>query len=358
MAILRYPIPYQIFAVPKGMKKPRAIDIAAEAAFEIPDHDEISAPLVAELQMEWPNGVFPSWLKEADNLTPIKPPKAQFRYVDRRFFSAVYITDKASHRPAKVDELEEVMDGSRECATVMSHLYALNGDEFKMRMRAQREGKLSSLDETPHFNRQVKYEVALQSHDVMLDFARQDAERYISVDGYLWRRLEQEPSLVYEVNEDKKEIVVSVEKPHRAMKAFSRNFSLSRLDDLLDHLETHYPSHDVRVALSELNVIHPEAFTLDHDAASVWKTAYDLQRRFHNELESLNEKALDAWYDLRDETQKTNQHNVAERGELLADIIRRLITQLPKKKTLDFARIELQRWDMRPVTAQSLRSIL
>jgi hypothetical protein len=357
MAILRYPIPYQIYAVPKGKRLPRIISVAAEAAFEIPEHDDISAPVVAEFQMEWPYGVFPISTKANENATHLQRPMAELRYAGGHFFTAVYITDKGSHRPAKVDELEEVMGGERHLATVMTHLYATIGDEMRSRLKAQRNEKLRSLDETPHSDRQVGGEVELQNSEVMFNFAKDDAAKYISVDGHLWRRVGEEPCLIYEVDADKRSIQVSVKKSsHIGSKALSRSFSLSRFDDLLDHLETHYPSYNVTAQVSDVNVIHPEAFTIDHDAISMWRTAYELRRGLEQHLAGLEEIALDAWYDLRDEAQRTNDTNVGERGQLLADIVNRLTAQLPDDRKFEFARIELQRWEMRPVTAQSHRS--
>jgi hypothetical protein len=347
MSILRYPIPYQIYAVPKGMRNPREIDIADEVAFNIPDCDDMNAPVVARVQKEWPFGVFSAdGYQKRNNIRPPERLITEIRKFDDRFYAAVVINRQVPHTLAKVEDLDHVMGGGYAMATSFTHLYAMRDDKTSKRLIQQRFGKLKPLDETPHSKRDLKAERNLTAREYVLDFARQDAQQYIAIDGFLWRALAKEPKLQYEVPETGT-ITVSLESP------FTRNtkrrlFNLNRLDDLIDHLETHYPGRSIDMQISDLEVTDPSAFTFDDEAETMWTVAYELRQHLSGKIADMPEDVAEAWYDLRDELKSTNEANAPEKGELFAELSTRLLNHFNEDKSLNNVRRDLERWHMRP----------
>lgn len=347
MTILRYPIPYQIYAVPKGMRNPREIDVADEVAFEIPDCDDTDAPVVARVDKEWPTGVFSAdGYQKRNNIRPPERPITEIRKFDGKFYAAVVINRKVPHTFAKVEELDEVMGGGYAMATAFTHLYAMRDEKTAKRLVQQRFGKLKTIDETPHSRRDLTIEKHVTAREHVLDFAREDARQYIAVDGFLWRAIAKEPKLQYEVP-DTGPIKVSMETPFTP-NGKRRLFNLNRLDDLIDHLETNYPGRSIDMQISELDVSEPSAFTFDDEAETMWTVGYELRQHLSGKIGEMPDDVAEAWYDLRDELTKTNGTNAPEKAELFAELSTKLLNHFADDNTLNNARRDLERWHMRP----------
>lgn len=352
MAILRYPIPYQIYAVPKGMRNPREIDVADEVAFNIPDCDDVTAPVVARVHKEWPSGVFSA--DDYQKRNKIRPPErliTEVRKYDDRYYAAVVINRQVPHTLAKVEDLDYVMGGGYAMATSFAHLYAMRDDKTSKRLIQQRFGKLKTLDETPHSKRDLKYEKHLAAREYVLEFAREDAQRYIAVDGFLWREIAKEPKLQYEVT-DTGPITVSLESPI-SRNSKRRLFNLNRLDDLIDHLETHYPERSIDMQISDLEITDPSAFAFDDEAETMWTVANELRKHLSAKIGDMPEDAAEAWYDLRDELNATNEANFEEKAEMFAKLSSKLLNHFADDRTLDNARHDLERWHLRPTQPSS-----
>lgn len=347
MAILRYPIPYQIYAVPKGMRNPRGIDIADEVAFTIPDCTDLDAPVVARVHKEWPFGVYPADdVQKRNNIRPPERPITEIRKFEDKFYAAVVINRKVPHVFAKVEDLDEVMGGGYAMATAFTHLYSMRDEKTSKRLMQQRFGKLKTLDETPHSKRDLNLEQHVTAREYVLDFARQDAGQYIAIDGFLWRALSQEPKLQYEVPETGA-ITVSLESPFARGKN-RRLFNLNRLDDLLDHLDTHYPGRAIDMQISDLEVGDPSTFAFDDEAETMWTLCYELTNHLSGKIAAMPDPIAAAWYDLRDALKKTDKTNASAKADLFATLSSRILDHFTDDRALDNARRDLERWHMRP----------
>jgi hypothetical protein len=352
MAILRYPIPYQIYAVPKGMRNPREIDIADEVAFSIPDCNDMDAPVVARVHKEWPFGVFPAdGAQKRNNIRPPERPITEIRKFEDKFYAAVVINRKVPHIFAKVEDLDEVMGGGYAMATPFTHLYSMRDEKTSKRLIQQRFGKLKTLDETPHSKRDLNLEKHVTAREYVLDFARQDASKYIAIDGFLWRAVSNEPKLQYEVP-DTGPIVVSLESPFSSGKN-RRLFNLNRLDDLLDHLETHYPGRAIVMQISDLEVGDPSAFAFDDEAETMWRLCYELSQHLSGKIAEMPDAIADAWYDLRDTLKKTDKINASAKADLFAALSSKILDHFSDDMALENARRDLERWHMRPTRTAS-----
>lgn len=348
MAILRYPIPYQIYAVPKGMRNPREIDIADEVAFTIPDCTDVDAPVVAKVHKEWPFGVFPAdGVQKRSNIRPPERPITEIRKFEDRFFAAVVINRKVPHVFAKVEDMDEVMGGGYAMATSFTHLYSMRDDKTSKRLIQQRAGKLKTLDETPHSKRDLHLEQHVAAREYVFDFARQDAEQYIAIGGFLWRALSHEPKLQYEVP-DNGAITVSLESPFARGKN-RRLFNLNRFDDLLDHLETHYPGRAIDMQISDLEVGDPSAFAFDDEAETIWTLCYELTNHLSGKIAAMPDPIAAAWYDLRDTLKKTDKNNAHAKAAELVSLVSVILNHFAGDRSLDKARIDFERWHMRPI---------
>ncbi|TLX17107.1 hypothetical protein [Rhizobium sp. MHM7A] len=347
MAILRYPIPYQIYAVPKGMRQPREIDVADEVAFNIPNCDDMDAPVVARVHKEWPSSVFPAdSYQKRNNIRPPERPITEIRSFDGKFYAAVVINRGVPHSFAKVEDLDDVMGGGLNMATSFTHLYAMRDEKTAKRLALQRSGNLKTLDEIPHSKRDLTTEKHVTAREYVLEFAREDARQYIAIDGFLWRAIAKEPKLQYEVP-DTGPIAVSMETPS-TRNGKRRLFNLNRLDDLIDHLETNYPGRSIDMQLYDLEVSDPSAFTFDDEAETMWTVGHELRQHLSKKIDQMPEDVAEAWYDLRDELQKTNEGNAPEKAELFAELSTKLLNHFADDKTLNNARRDLERWHMRP----------
>jgi hypothetical protein len=352
MAILRYPIPYQIYAVPKGMRNPREIDVADEVAFTIPDCDDMDAPVVARVHKEWPSGVFSAdGYQKRNNIRPPERPLTEIRKFDGKFYAAVVINRKVPHIFAKVEDLDEVMGGGFAMATPFTHLYAMRDEKTAKRLIQQRFGKLKTIDEIPHTKRDLTIEKHVVAREYVLEFAKEDARQYIAVEGHLWRAIATEPKLQYEVP-DIGPITISMENRFTPT-GKRRLFNLNRLDDLIDHLETNYPGRSIEMQISELEVSDPSAFAFDDEAETMWTVAHELRQHLAGKLADMPDAVSEAWYDLRDELQKMSEKNAPEKADLFAKLSTTLLDHFSDDNTLNNARQDLERWHMRPAQGGS-----
>lgn len=353
MTILRYPIPYQIYAIPKGMRNPREIDVADEVAFEIPDCDDIDAPIIAKMHKEWPMGVFPAdSYQKRNNIRPEERPDTEIRSFNGEFYAAVVIDRGVPHKFAKVEDFDSVMGGGRHFATSFSHLYSMRDEATKKRLQAQREGNLTRLEDIPHTKRDRTIEKHSAAREYVLDFASQDAKQYIAINGFLWRKLEREPKLQYEV-QNAGPIKVSLEMPFtRGGKR--RVFNLARMEDLIDHLATTYPEIPVSMEIFDLEVFQPDAFKFDDEAETMWTVAYELRNHMAGKIAAMPDEVAEAWYDLRDELIGTKVEDAPGKAQRFAELSTILVDHFKEDRGLETARHDLERWNMRPTCGNRL----
>jgi hypothetical protein len=352
MTLLRYPIPYQIYAVPKGSRHPREIDVADEVTFEIPDCDDVDAPIVAKVHSEWPSGVFSADnYQRRNNIRPPERPDTEIRSFNGQLYAAVVVDRTAQHKFAVIEDFDEVMGGGLHFATPFSHVYAMRDGATEKRLQAQRAGTLASIEGIPHSKRDLIVEKCVIDRKSVLDTATQDARQYITVNGFIWRKIDKEPVLQYEVHQSGP-IKVSLKTPFSSDKK-KRVFNLTRLDDLIDHLEVAYPTREIAMEFSELQIFDPTAFKFDDEAETIWTSAHVVLRHLEKQIIEMPEQVAEAWYDLRDDLIETTPKNVSVKAARFAELCAILVEHFKDDPALSIIKHDLDRWDMRPTHRSS-----
>lgn len=351
MAILRYPIPYQIMAAPVGSRKPRPMEVADTALFEIPDGDDANAPVVAVIDKPWPLGVFQANSYQArNNLRPPERLITEVREYEGNFYSAVVIANGNGHQLARVEDFALVMGGGRSMATSFAHLYAMRDNGTINRLVLQHSGRMQRLEDMEIVNRSPALEEHVVNRDVVLENAARDATYYIAVDGYLWHKMPEEPKLRYDIVSNSL-INITMNKGSMSIEGKSGYFRLTRMTEMLEFLKDNYPAHKIASEVSSLDVTIPEAFTFDDESHMMWQLAWEVFRKTDSLVPEMPVDTIAGhWFDLRDEVVALQRTQSPEgKGELLASLVAPIIDHFPDLPNAENLKARLERWEMRPL---------
>lgn len=341
-------------------------EISDDLIVDIPEIDPGLVHPVISLDKAWPvagleGQPYRKWGVEDRQMNTANPTVQLIQY-EGRFFAPVMVFQKqigvGDAAPATPDMLADIGDNRTVWATGFEKIYdhqTLKPHFYESDTWLHLHHRTGDLMRTGDKRIKELQEGQEYRRDEAIVRAREDAERYISIEGQLWRALRDEPVFKFQFNSG----IVSVEVTDDHFINWSPRWGLFRLDrhqDCLDHINdiarTEHGGTGPIVEYFENLVIDPTCeLVFDDEAKAILTIAHEtIQRmqRFTNGM-GIQQTPLelqDVHKRLRSRMGQDKEKHLDEIAETLRESQKVWPHENYAVPGLDLV---LQRWDMRPV---------
>lgn len=336
MTKITFPIPYIVEATYGRYRNPQRVEIADEAEFELRDVNEADAPVLVSVQEAYHDHRFDT----EEHFQPY--PRTELRQFEGAWYAPVLkFTKDGSEgvRWVKPEDFAEIYATKANWSTVVESTNYLTNDQEKL-IRRQGTGYLDKLKDAKL--RKIVDPDGPRMNSIQ--WARNELENYICIDGEVWEKLKGEPALQFwQIGESPLVLQISIGRKHVDQRC--GYFRLDRLEDCIDHLKAAYPQHRILMKFDDLQIESGVDFTYDDEtlamrglldeakSALFWTKAHDLTDNLINlkaELKSHDSYAVDP--------------------DAVAELMLRFVKATPPDfDKRSFIEAGLARWELRPV---------
>lgn len=307
MKTMQFPCPVAYGVVAKGKKKSETQWVAHWVPLDFVYVNETEAPVVAQFDRDFPDGVFEKGFAPVEVQLPYERPRTQIRMYGGDLYVPLYhchkqivncvekLPELAPVRVGFDNFIQAFAEGNRKLVSNFRDSFRFGGEknlEHVPKMLADELPNLATIEGTVESGSLQHTVDKLQPYTKDVIFINDDA----------WVKTA-EPVIRVEMQPDSPVAHAHISHGRNDFGTYDLDahvFRLDRLDDVRCHIAEHFPHLRLFEHFSDLNVRVPEVLTFEDERRPLEGVAFGLLQQRREQIKHMSIEEADAWYNLRD----------------------------------------------------------